>query len=143
MFFSYYRDEEETPNDPTGDETRILLAFIKAPTKMVNPREETVESPKLEEVAESPRAPPKKKSKKNTANKGIKISENLPVPSMDDVSLLSFHVIAFCRPFEFLYDCFYFLLLQPIAREMMDMAIRYIGFREEALELLGKNFCTC
>jgi hypothetical protein len=31
--------------------------------------------------------------------------------------------------------------LQPIAREMMDMAIRYIGFRDEASELSGqKNF---
>ncbi|KAM0887633.1 hypothetical protein ACQ4PT_028891 [Festuca glaucescens] len=95
-------DEEETPKAPSRDETRILSAFIKAPAKMVNPQEETVESPKSEEVAESPQAPPNKKSKKDTANKGITISENPTVPSMDD---------------------------------MMDMAIRYIKFRDEASEL--------
>ncbi|KAM0887634.1 hypothetical protein ACQ4PT_028891 [Festuca glaucescens] len=81
-------DEEETPKAPSRDETRILSAFIKAPAKMVNPQEETVESPKSEEVAESPQAPPNKKSKKDTANKGITISENPTVPSMDDVTAL-------------------------------------------------------
>ena len=75
-------------------------------------------SEELERAKDSPRAPPKKKLKEHDANKGIKISENPPVPSMDDVSLVSFPVIAFCRPFEFLYDCFYFLLFKPIAHEL-------------------------
>ncbi|KAM0906277.1 hypothetical protein ACQ4PT_016849 [Festuca glaucescens] len=101
------KDEEETPKDPATEHAKILLAFIKTPAKTLSPREETVDSPRLEEPTKIPRAPPKKRTKKTNANKGIKIFENPPIPSMDD----------------------------PIALEMMDMAISYIRFRDEASEL--------
>ncbi|KAM0887740.1 hypothetical protein ACQ4PT_028807 [Festuca glaucescens] len=59
------------------------------------------------ELRKAPQAPPKKKLKEHDATKGIKIFENPQMPSMDD----------------------------PIAREMMDMAIRHIRFRDEAKSL--------
>ncbi|KAM0887225.1 hypothetical protein ACQ4PT_029181 [Festuca glaucescens] len=101
------KDEEETPKDPVDDPAKNLPAFIKTPSKTLSSHEETVNSEKLEGAEESPQAPPKKKLKEHDANKGIKISENQPMPSMDD----------------------------PIAREMMDMAIRHIEFRDEAKSL--------
>jgi hypothetical protein len=139
---SYYRDEEETPKDPAAEQAKILLAFIKTPAKTLSPREETVDSPRLEEPVESPRAPPKKRTKKTNDNTGIKISENPLVPSMDDVSfLLTSSFLCRCNYSNFFMIALFLTALQPIAREMMDMAIRYIGFRDEASELSGqKNF---
>lgn len=97
-------DEEETPNDPADEQTQDLSAFITTPSKTLSSQEKVVDSERLERAEESPQVPPKKKLKENDANKGIKISENPPMPSMDD----------------------------PISREMMDMAIRHIQFRDEA-----------
>ena len=59
---------------------------------------------KLERAEESPRAPPKKKLKEHDANKGIKISENPPMPSMNDVSLTSVSFFSYCRTVIFLYN---------------------------------------
>ena len=54
--------------------------------KPMSPREQTVDSSIPKDPAAGPEAPPKKKSKKGDANKGIKIAENPTVPSADDVS---------------------------------------------------------
>jgi hypothetical protein len=55
---------------------------------MLSPQEKVVDSKRLERAEESPQAPPKKKLKEHDATKGINISENPPMPSMDDVSSL-------------------------------------------------------
>ncbi|KAM0923160.1 hypothetical protein ACQ4PT_005717 [Festuca glaucescens] len=101
------RDEEETPKDPTDERTQEPLAFTTTPSKTLSPQKKVVDSERLERTEESPQAPPKKKLKEHDATKGIKISENPSMSSMDD----------------------------PIAREMMDMAIRHIRFRDEAKSL--------
>ncbi|XP_051195875.1 uncharacterized protein [Lolium perenne] len=102
-----HMDEEEAPEDPADDPAKNLSASIKIPSKTLCSQEETVNSDELERAKDSPWAPPKEKLKEHDANKGIKISENPPMPSMDD----------------------------PIAREMMDMAIKHIRFRNEAESL--------
>ncbi len=56
------------------------------PMKPMSPREQTADSSIPKDPVASPEAPPKKKSKKGDANKGIKIAENPMVPSADDVS---------------------------------------------------------
>jgi hypothetical protein len=83
------RDEEEAPEDPADDPAKDLSASVKTPSKTLSPQEETIDSEELERAKDSPRAPPKKNLKEQDANKGIKISENPPMPSMDDVSLTS------------------------------------------------------
>ncbi|KAM0825709.1 hypothetical protein ACQ4PT_069374 [Festuca glaucescens] len=102
-------DEEETPKDPADERTQELSAFTTTPSKTPSPQEKVVDLERLERAEKSPQAPPKKKLKEHDTTKGIKISENPPMPSMDD----------------------------PIAREMMDMAIRHIRFRDEAKSLEG------
>jgi hypothetical protein len=63
-----------------------------------------VNSEKFEGAEESPRVLPKKKLKEHDANKGIKISENLSMPSMDDVSSISFSFFSYCRAVKILCD---------------------------------------
>jgi hypothetical protein len=58
--------------------------------KVTNLQEHVAESPKPQKPTESPQAPLKKKAKRSDANKGILISENPPMPSMDDVSIPGF-----------------------------------------------------
>ena len=54
--------------------------------KPMSPREKNTDSAIPKDPVAGPEAPPKKKSKKGDANKGIKIAENPAVPSMEDVS---------------------------------------------------------
>jgi hypothetical protein len=81
------RDEEEAPEDPADDPAKDLSASVKTPSKTLSPQEETIDSEELERAKDSPRAPPKKNLKEHDTNKGIKISKNPSMPSMDDVSL--------------------------------------------------------
>jgi hypothetical protein len=89
-----HRDEGETLKDPSDDSSTSLSAFVKAPTKIVIPQEEIVESPKSTPVAERPRVHPKKKLRKDNANKGIEIIENPPAPSLDDVIFADFSYLS-------------------------------------------------
>ena len=83
---------------------------------------------------------PKKKAKKSNADKGVVIiSDNPSGPPFDDVSsllrvLFNMIAITFLEYIEFMY----FLVLQPITQEYLDMASRAIGFRNEA-ETLRSN----
>jgi hypothetical protein len=95
-------DEEEAPEDPADDPAKNLSASIKIPSKTLCSQEETVNSDELERAKDSPWAPPKEKLKEHDANKGIKISENPPMPSMDDVSLTSVSFFSNCRTVAFL-----------------------------------------
>jgi hypothetical protein len=83
------RHEEEAPEDSADDSANDMSASVKTPSKTLSPHEETMDLEELERAKDSPRAPPKKNLKEQDANKGIKISENPPMPSMDDVSLTS------------------------------------------------------
>jgi hypothetical protein len=58
-----HMDEEEAPEDPAVDQAKSLSAFIKTPSKTLSPREETVNSAKLEEAEETPGRHPRRKSR--------------------------------------------------------------------------------
>ena len=82
---------------------------------------------------------PKKKAKKSNTDKGVVIiSDNPSGPPFDDVSSLcvwfSMTAVTFLEYMEFMY----FLVLQPLTQEYLDMASRAIGFRNEA-ETLRSN----
>ncbi|KAM0904346.1 hypothetical protein ACQ4PT_018060 [Festuca glaucescens] len=106
-FLRGVRDEDESPNSPAAGRAKTLEAPASTPMKPMSSREQTADSTIPKDPAAGPKAPPKKKSKKGDANKGIKIAKNPTVPSMDD----------------------------PIMREMVDMATHCIGFRDKASSL--------
>ena len=77
---------DESPKSPAVGGAKTLEVPASTPMKPMSPREQTADSSILKDPATGPEAPPKKKSKKGNANKGIKIAENPTVPSADDVS---------------------------------------------------------
>ena len=92
-------------------------------------------------LSKETQAPMKKKTRSN-AGKGVMNSDNPSGPPLEDVSSQKFHYPAASLFLEFFYllfaHVFFFVMLQPITQEMLDMAKHFIGFRNETETLRSK-----
>jgi hypothetical protein len=115
---------------------------VPSPPKPMNSRHQIIDSPISRDREVLPPAPPRKKSKRSDANKGIQIAENPRSPARDDVSFSELSCISLLSSFysNLLVTVILFVFFSQVFSRCWPWPPALSGFETRPLNSRVKTF---